>query len=150
MIWYSIYFKDLFHCTASHVISIMYNFAMLLPWGIPIVYKVYMVIWYGMQLCLKLCKFDDTKLVYFTPLFFPPRISWTPRFVIELYQDFLEWNSCLALYAWKYNMVRAKCEPRWTSTHQCTIQWMPVITQLWMNLNWVNIWSHLGNPFCKK
>jgi hypothetical protein len=33
--------------------------------------------------------------------------------------------------------------PQWTSTHQCTIHWMPVITQLWMNLNWVNIWFHL-------
>jgi hypothetical protein len=35
-------------------------------------------------------------------------------------------------------------------THQPTIHWMPVFTQLWMNLNWVNIWFHLGNPFCKK
>jgi hypothetical protein len=25
-----------------------------------------------------------------------------------------------------------------------------VITQLWMNLKWVNIWFHLGNQFCKK
>jgi hypothetical protein len=24
------------------------------------------------------------------------------------------------------------------STHQCTIRWMPIITWLWMNLNWVN------------
>jgi hypothetical protein len=23
-----------------------------------------------------------------------------------------------------------------TSTHQRTIHWMPVITQLWMNVNW--------------
>jgi hypothetical protein len=33
----------------------------------------------------------------------------------------------------------------WTSIHQGTIDWMPIITQLWMNLNWVNIWFHLGN-----
>jgi hypothetical protein len=37
--------------------------------------------------------------------------------------------------------------PQWTSTHQRTIHWMPIITQLWMNLNWVNIWFHLGNQF---
>jgi hypothetical protein len=40
--------------------------------------------------------------------------------------------------------------PQWTSTHQCTIHGMPVITQLWMNVNWVNIWFNLGNQFCKK
>jgi hypothetical protein len=34
--------------------------------------------------------------------------------------------------------------------HQCTIHWIPYITQLWMNLNWVNIWFHLGNQFCMK
>jgi hypothetical protein len=33
--------------------------------------------------------------------------------------------------------------PQWTSTHQGTIHWMPVITQLWMNLNWVSTWFHL-------
>jgi len=38
----------------------------------------------------------------------------------------------------------------WTSTHQCTIHWMPLITQLWMNLKWVGIWFHLGNQLCKK
>ncbi len=36
-------------------------------------------------------------------------------------------------------------QPQWTSTHQRTIHWMLVITQLWMNLNWVNIWFHLAN-----
>jgi hypothetical protein len=41
-------------------------------------------------------------------------------------------------------------QPQWTSTHQCTIHWMLVIMQVWMNLNWVNIWFHLGNQFCKK
>jgi len=39
---------------------------------------------------------------------------------------------------------------QWTSTHHHTIQWMHVITQLWMNLNWVNILFHFGNQFCKK
>ncbi len=29
--------------------------------------------------------------------------------------------------------------PEWTSTCQCTIQWMPIMTQFWMKLNWVNI-----------
>jgi hypothetical protein len=24
------------------------------------------------------------------------------------------------------------------------------MTQLWMKLNWVNVWFHLGNPLCKK
>jgi hypothetical protein len=23
------------------------------------------------------------------------------------------------------------------------------MNQLWMNLDWVNIWFHLGNPFCE-
>jgi hypothetical protein len=37
------------------------------------------------------------------------------------------------------------------ATHQHTIHWMlPVVTQLWMNFNWVNIRFHLHNPFCKK
>jgi hypothetical protein len=27
---------------------------------------------------------------------------------------------------------------------------MPLMSQLWMNLNWVTTWSHLGNPFNKK
>jgi hypothetical protein len=31
-----------------------------------------------------------------------------------------------------------------------TIHWMPIITQLWMNLNWVNMWFNLGNQFCRK
>jgi hypothetical protein len=31
-----------------------------------------------------------------------------------------------------------------------TIHWMPVMAQLWMNLNSVSIWFHLGNQFCKK
>jgi hypothetical protein len=40
---------------------------------------------------------------------------------------------------------------QWTSTDQRTIHWMPIMTQqLWMNLNWVNIWFHLGNQFCSK
>jgi hypothetical protein len=42
------------------------------------------------------------------------------------------------------------CGPLWTSTHQCTIHWMPVLTHLWMNLNWVSIWFHRGNQFHKK
>jgi hypothetical protein len=39
---------------------------------------------------------------------------------------------------------------KWTSTHQHIIHWMPVITWLWMNLNWVSIWFHFGNPLCTK
>jgi hypothetical protein len=39
--------------------------------------------------------------------------------------------------------------PQWTSTHQRTIHRMPVITQLLMNLNRVNIQFHLGNQCCK-
>ncbi len=34
--------------------------------------------------------------------------------------------------------------------HQHTNHWMLVITQLWMNLNRVNTWFHLGNQFCRK
>jgi hypothetical protein len=30
------------------------------------------------------------------------------------------------------------------------IHWMPIIIQLWMNLNWINIRFHLGNQFCRK
>jgi hypothetical protein len=37
-----------------------------------------------------------------------------------------------------------------TNTHQCIIQWMPIITRLWMNLIWANIWFHHGNQFRKK
>jgi hypothetical protein len=40
--------------------------------------------------------------------------------------------------------------PQWTSTHQCIIHWIPVSTQLWMNLNWVNIWFCFSNQFCRK
>jgi hypothetical protein len=32
----------------------------------------------------------------------------------------------------------------WAKVNQHSIHWMPVITQLWMNLNRVNIWFHLG------
>jgi hypothetical protein len=34
--------------------------------------------------------------------------------------------------------------------NQHTIHWMAIMTQLWMNLSWVNIKFHLGNPFCNK
>ncbi len=37
-----------------------------------------------------------------------------------------------------------------STTHQCNIHWMLTITQLWMNLNWVNIRFHLGNQFLQK
>jgi len=40
--------------------------------------------------------------------------------------------------------------PQWTSTHQHTIHWMPIIAHLWMNLNWVNLWFALGDQFCRK
>jgi hypothetical protein len=40
--------------------------------------------------------------------------------------------------------------PQRTSTHEPTIHWMTVITRLWMNLNRVNMWFHLGNQFCMK
>jgi hypothetical protein len=36
--------------------------------------------------------------------------------------------------------------PEWTQhppAHKC-IHWMPIMTQLWMNFNWVNIWFDLG------
>jgi hypothetical protein len=39
---------------------------------------------------------------------------------------------------------------QWATVNQRTIHWMPIITQLWMNLNRVNIWFNLGNQFCKK
>jgi hypothetical protein len=45
------------------------------------------------------------------------------------------------------------CNPRMSTAatvNQCTIHWMPVMTQLWMILNWVTTWSHLGNSFKKK
>jgi hypothetical protein len=40
--------------------------------------------------------------------------------------------------------------PPWTSTHQCTIHWIPVKTQLCMILNWVTTQFQLPNPFYKK
>jgi len=49
----------------------------------------------------------------------------------------------------KTNIVLGHSEP--APTHQCTIHWMAVISQLWMNfINWVHIWFNLGNQFCKK
>jgi hypothetical protein len=33
---------------------------------------------------------------------------------------------------------------------QHTIHWMPIITQLWVKLIWVNIWTPFGNQFCRK
>ncbi len=36
--------------------------------------------------------------------------------------------------------------PEQTSTHQYTIHWMPITAQLWMNLNWLDIWCHLVDP----
>ncbi len=40
--------------------------------------------------------------------------------------------------------------PACTRTHEHAIHWIPVMTQLWMNLNWVNIRFDLSNLFCKK
>ncbi len=53
-----------------------------------------------------------------------------------LVQDFIFFYSLHGTPSW----------PEWSST----IHWMPITPQLWMNLNWVNIWFHLGNPFYKK
>jgi hypothetical protein len=39
-----------------------------------------------------------------------------------------------------WNAMYRTMPPEWTSTHQLTIHCMPVMTQLWMNLNRVNIW----------
>jgi len=47
-------------------------------------------------------------------------------------------------------LAKPPAQPEWTGNHQRTIHWMVIMTQLWMNLNWVNIWFHLGNPSCKK
>jgi hypothetical protein len=46
--------------------------------------------------------------------------------------------------------VKRRAGPEWTSTHQLTIHWMPIMTQLWMNLNQIIIWFCLANPFYKK
>ncbi len=44
-----------------------------------------------------------------------------------------------------------KWGPNEPAPTKCTIiHWMPVMTQLWMNLNSVHIRFHLGNPMCKK
>lgn len=34
--------------------------------------------------------------------------------------------------------------------HHPSIHWMPVISQVWMNLTLVNIWLYLSNQFCRK
>jgi hypothetical protein len=39
---------------------------------------------------------------------------------------------------------------QWTSTHQRPIHRMPIIMQLWMNLNLVNIWFLLCSQFFNK
>jgi hypothetical protein len=33
------------------------------------------------------------------------------------------------------NLWKQASRPEWTHTDQCTIHWMPITTQLWMNLN---------------
>jgi hypothetical protein len=49
----------------------------------------------------------------------------------------VEWTfSCAYMYRHRVN--------------QHTIHWMAIMTQLWMNLSWVNIKFHLGNSFCNK
>jgi hypothetical protein len=48
---------------------------------------------------------------------------------------------------WVVIRRRHRILPEWTSTHQRTIHWMPTMTQLWMNLNRVNIWIHVHNQF---
>ncbi len=35
------------------------------------------------------------------------------------------------------------------TVNQHTINWMPDITQLWLNLNWVSIWFDLGKGLCR-
>jgi hypothetical protein len=57
---------------------------------------------------------------------------------------------CHLLYCFCVGLVLCLKWPQWTSSHQHTIHWMPVITQLWMNLNWVSIWFHFDNQFCNK
>ncbi len=49
-----------------------------------------------------------------------------------------------------YTCLATLVRPPRTSTHQRTIRWIPVITQLWMDLIWVKIWFHLSNQFCRK
>jgi modification target Cys-rich repeat protein len=36
-------------------------------------------------------------------------------------------------------LVPCKAGAQGTCTHQCIIHWRHIITQLWMNLNWVDI-----------
>jgi hypothetical protein len=62
----------------------------------------------------------------------------------------LTWLTTLGGCLGFWDLEKSAPPAQWTSTHQHTIHWMPVITQLWMNFNWVNIWFHLGNQFCKK
>jgi hypothetical protein len=38
-----------------------------------------------------------------------------------------------------YNLLSGQPWSQWTSTHQHTIHWMPLITQFRMKLNWINI-----------
>jgi hypothetical protein len=54
------------------------------------------------------------------------------------------------IFAHSESWVLCPTGHKWTSTHQCTIHWMPVMTQLWMILNRVTTQFHPGNPFCKK
>ncbi len=85
--------------------------------------------------------------------------EWDNRLSVK--ESFLKWTKmltciffrgsvCHLLYCFFVGLVLCLKWSQWTSTHQCTIQWMPVITQLWMNLNWVSIWFHLDNQFCNK
>jgi len=92
-----------------------------------------------------LCSFQVPNMfpsfAMFSPFSIPPHFypicleKWCPPFTYIVVSI-----STLLLITW----------PQWTSTHHRTIHCMPIITQLWMNLNWVNIWFHLGNQFCSK
>ncbi len=75
-------------------------------------------------------------------------LTCTPLFVTGLSVCKIKWT----MPHWVSRTMRLQFwRLQWTSTtHQCTIHWMLTITQLWMDLNWVNIWFHLGNQFLQK
>ncbi len=71
----------------------------------------------------------NQKYLWIPPTF--PPYSWTHpllvQFLVQVHGSYINWGQKVLV------------------VHQHRIHWMPIMTQLWMNLNWVTIWFHLGD-----
>jgi len=66
------------------------------------------------------------------------------------------WTGALAIGGWTpvamaiVANVLVSDHQNYVCLEQKTIHPILLVTQLWMNLNGINIWFHLGSPFYKK